>query len=353
MIRPCSTKLSSSLRVLISSLLLFAGISASSSELPVATGVSTSVTYQGSRFNAIKQIVFAEPYQELPQYRVERKHFGKKGNNKGNYVLEAGKRTLSIRHDLLDFPNKQKLFQANGICFAGRWRIDKQSSFSGQFSYLTNTPVIARASVALSGTKQKNKRAFGFALKLFPAANKNDIVPTLNVFVMHSLSGTVTQHVLDLTMDNEPPLNGLPPFSQLGVAYRLLKDFSRADKEISQQKPDVGFRPVSHLAEINSRGKRITDEKIISPRWLRLRPSDEAPRVDKDDFRDELRLDHYPKEQLIWTIEVGTVEDVNNNKKPQKSKAHWQMIGRLVLNESVTSATCDQRLHFSHPTLQQ
>lgn len=352
MIRPCRDKLSSGVQVLLSCLLLFANTHVKATELTIPSKIAITTEYQGSRFNRIKQRVFDKPYQALPQYRVDRKHFGKKGKSNSNYVLAAGKRTLSVRHDLLDFPNQQKLFQANGICFAGRWLIDQPSPFSGQFSYLINTPVIARASVALSGTQQKHKRAFGFALKLFPTANKNTPVPTLNVFAMHSLSGTVTKHVLDLTLDNEPPLNGLPAFSQLAIAYRLLKDFSRADKEISQQKPDVGFRPVSHLAEINAIGQQVKSEKIIAPRWLRLIPNSELPRVDKDDFRDELRVEHYPQKQLIWAIEVGTIKEDNDNNKPKKAKAQWQTIGQLVLNASVTSAACDQQLHFAHPKLQ-
>ncbi len=351
MLRPCVAKLSSCLQVLSICLLGFVSLSTNGATSLAEASIANE--YQGSSFDRIKHIVFESPYRELPQYRVDRKHFGKKGKGKDNYVLEAGKRTLSVRHDLLDFPNKQKLFQANGICFAGDWIIDQRSPFTGQFSYLTNTPVIARASVALSGTKQKNKRAFGFALKLFPSPSKNIAVPTLNAFVMHSLSGTVTKHVLDLTMDNEPPLNGLPPFSQLGVAYRLLRDFSRADKEISQQKPDVGFRPISHLAVVNSKGENIVLDKIISPRWLRLRPHGDTPRADKNDFRDELRLENYPNQQLSWAIEVGYVENIDNSDsdKIKKSKAQWQEIGQLVVNESVASAACDQQLHFSHPTL--
>lgn len=312
--------------------------------------------YKGSSFNQIKEAVFRDAYESLPQYRVSRKHFGKKGSSKDNHVFHAGRRTLTVRDDLWEFPNKQKLFQANGICFVGEWIIDKKTPFTGQFSDLTRTPVIARASVALSGTKQKNKRAFGFALKLFPASTKETVVPTLNTFVMHSLSGTVRKHVLDLTMDNEPPLNGLPPISQLGVAYRLLSDFSRADKVVSQTKPDVGFRPVAHLAEMTNDGERVKDDKVIAPRWLRLRPSVDLVRVDKDDFREELRVENYPENKLSWIIEVAAGHaDVDGNEKQKaikKSKAQWLVVGQLILNESIISPGCDQRLHFSHPVLQ-
>ncbi len=297
--------------------------------------------YEGSSFNAVKQIVFQNPYDVLPQYRVSKKQFGKKGVTPENYVLKAAKRTLTRQEDLWDFPNGQKLFQANGICFSGEWIIDKESLYTGQFQYLTRSRVIARASVALSGTKQSDKRAFGFALKLFPSSDPNTVAPTLNAFVMHSLGGTYTQHVLDLVMDNEPPLGGLPPLSQLGLAYRLLKDFKTADKMFTTEKPDVGYRPVAHLAV----STKSENTEIIAPTWLRLRPAEELPRIDKADFRDELRVEHYPDQRLLWVIEVAS------GKRKNKSSAEWITLGRLVLNESITSPACDQQLHFAHPVL--
>ncbi len=307
----------------------------------LAVLMPSALAYEGSSFNSVSQIVFQNPYGVLPQYRVSKKQFGEKGVVPDNYVLQAAKRTLTTQEDFWDFPNGQKLFQANGICFAGEWLIDKTSPYTGQFSYLTKSRVIARASVALSGTKQSDKRAFGFALKLFPSSDPNTVAPTLNAFVMHSMAGTYTQHVLDLVMDNEPALGGLPPISQLGLAYRLLKDFKTADKMFTTAKPDVGYRPVAHLAVPNREDRKA----IVAPTWLRLRPFENLPRIDKADFRDELRVEHYPKQQLIWAIEVAS------GKRNNKSDAEWIILGRLVLNESITSPACDQQLHFAHPVL--
>lgn len=295
--------------------------------------------YEGSSYNAIKQAVFQSPYPELPHYRVEKKLFGKSGRNEDNHLLRAAKRTLTIEDDLLEFPQGQKLLNANGICFAGEWMVDAASPYTGLFQHPTRSPAIARASVALSGTEQSDKRAFGMALKLFPLNDSETVVPTLNAFVMHSMGGVRTKHVLDLALDNAPPLGALPSFTQLSVAYRLLRDLETADKLVSQTKPDVSYRPITHLAEYRTKGE------VVAPVWLRLRAADELPRVDKNDFRDELRVEHYPQQKLIWLIDVAAGED------GKKSNAEWLTIGKLVFSESITSPACDRRLHFAHPRL--
>ena len=295
--------------------------------------------YQGSSYNEIKQVIFSTPYSSLPHYQVNKKLFGNSGNSETNLLLQAARRTLTIKDDLFDFPQDQKLLQANGICFAGKWVIDKPSPYSGQFRYPTRSPVIARASVALSGTLQSDIRAFGLALKLFPGQDPDKPAPTLNAFVLNSMGGVRSKHVLDLSLDNAPPLGSLPSWGHVTTAYRLLRDLKAADKIVSKTKPDVSFRPVTQLAEYASNGP------IVSPTWLRLRAPDELPRVDQTDFRDELRVQHYPQQQLIWLIEVAHDEGRG------KSKAQWQPIGKLIFSESITSQACDQRLHFAHPTL--
>lgn len=325
--------------------------------------VPHAFAYDGSSFNSVKNKVFQTPYDFLPHYKIQKKAFGRKGKNEKNAVYQAAKRTLSVAEDFLAFPGGQKLFQANGICFAGSWVIDKPSAYTGLFQYLTHSRVIARASVALDGTTQSDKRAFGMALKLFPEENADTKSPTYNVFVMNTMAGVVNKHVLDLPMDNEPARGGLPPFAKLAVAYRILKDFKAADKSLSSTNPQVGFRPVTHLAEYKSIQSAVVSDQglqknvveparvVVSPRWLRLTPEAGAPRIDQDDFRDELDLENYPNQTLSWSIDVANATDQDAGTKNKKSKAQWETIGKLTFNESVTSAVCDQQLHFAHPKL--
>ncbi len=297
-----------------------------------AAQIPDTAGYQGASFNNIRRLVFANPYDALPTYRVNKEQFGPRGNHKDNRVYAAGLRTLSSREDLLEFDGGQKLLQANGICFAGEWIIDRPSGYAGLLAEGTRVPVIARASVSLDGTRRKHKRAFGMALKLFPAADRATAVETVNIFVMHSLGGVRTDHVLNLALDNAPALGSLPPFGQWSTALRLQSDFERADQTASGR-ANLAYRPVAQLSGSDG------------PRWLRLVASHGMPRVDADDFRDELNLDHYPNGELRWDIAIA------DGQKGKKDAASWTTVGELRVSESVVSASCDRRLHFAHPRL--
>lgn len=301
---------------------------------------AAAFVYDGSSFRHVKQVIFASPYATLPHYKVDKKRFGRSGDNAANLLLAAAKRTLTNLSDLYKFPHGQKLLQANGICFTGKWIIDSQSPFTGQFSHLTQSLAIVRASVSLSGTRQQDRRAFAIAIKLFPTTDPDAIVKTLNIFTMHSMGGVKSKHILDLVVDNEPLLGGLPGLGDWATAYRLLADLERADGLISYNKPSVRYRPVTHLAEYGH------SSTVVAPRWLRLRPVATLPRINRQDFRDELRIEHYPRGQLQWDIDVAPDSDSHN-----KSTAQWTTIGKLILTDSVTSAACDNRLHFTHPPL--
>ena len=296
-----------------------------------------------STFEQVKEAVFTKPYAKLPTYKVNKKLFGKSGNNEQNQLLSAAKRTLNDPRDLIDFPQGQKLLQANGICFVGEWIINEDNDsgtvvndYTGLFQSGVSVPVIVRASVALSGTLQKNKRAFGLAIKFFD--DESTSKPSLNAFVLNSFGGVITKHVLDLSLDNQPTLGSLPKWGDLGTALRLRKDLEKADREQGAEKPRFAFRPITHLASYQ------TSEAVSSPQWLRLKALT-TERIDEDDFRDELRIEHYANQKIVYSIEVA------DDSVKKKSKAQWQLIGNITLNQSITSAACDQNLHFMHPSL--
>ena len=294
------------------------------------------------RFEQLKQKLFETPYIELPNYQVKRSLFGKSGNSDQNLLLSAARRTLESSTDFIESATEPKLLNANGICFIGQWKITADTPYTGLYTKGSFAPAIVRASVALSGTLQKNIRAFGLAIKLLPDDLGNQA--SLNAFVLHSMGGTIRKHVLDLSIDNEPPLGGLPKLSDLPTALRLRRDLEKADKEFGAEKPDVSFRPVALFAEYGQ-----NERTVISPRWLRLRAVSEQ-RVDQNDFRDEMRTEHYENNTLSYHIEVaGSYYEQSTNSR--KSRAQWQTIGELILTESVTSKACDINLHFQHPPL--
>lgn len=311
-----------------------------------AAATSDTRNHLDSYYEQVKKEVFKDPYPFLPQYEVSRDLFDK---NNENLLLKHATRTLSSNADFIELESKQKLLQANGICFAGTWRIAKDSPYSGLYASNTNIPVIARASVSLSGTKQNDKRAFGMAIKLFPGALE-DGVSTQNIFVMHSLGGTKTKHILSLSMTNEPELGELPPFSQLLTAYRLESDLEQADKTFSKEKANARFRPVSQLGkvEVNTtekRSQKIASNAFHAPHWLKIAPSSDTVFVDRDDFREELNVSLYPNNEITWDIFAA------EKNKNGVASALWQPIGTLTVSESVVSLTCDTRLHFTHPAI--
>ena len=297
-------------------------------------------------YDHVVREVFSDPYPFPPQYEVSRDLFDK---GRENILLKHAKRTLSSNADFVELETKQKLLQANGICFAGIWRIANDSPYSGLYASSTNIPVIVRASVSLSGTKQKDKRAFGMAIKLFPGSHA-DGISTENLFVMHSLGGTKTKQVLRLAMTNEPALGELPPFSQLLTAYRLESDLEQADQLFSKDSANARFRPVSHIGKVDVRNAPVNTQKaekrsFYAPRWLKLIPSPDTVYVDKDDFREELNVFHYPNHEIKWEIHAA------NENEAGVDSALWQHIGTLTVTASVVSLTCDTRLHFNHPAI--
>ena len=291
-----------------------------------------------SRFINLKNTLFATPYDELPSYKVSRKLFGPSKDNEKNKLLQAARRTFDDTSDLISFPSGQKLLNANGICFVGEWRITQENPFTGLYKKGVISPAIIRGSVALSGTRQKNKRSFGMAIKLLP----HDLgqAPSLNAFVLHSMGGIRTKNLLDLSMDNQPPLGRLPNFRDISTALRLRSDLEKADKEKGAKRPSVSYRPVNDFAKYNQ-----DKDNVIAPKWLKLKPQTET-RIDEDDFRNEFNVASYPNNNIRYAIEVAA--DTDNGKK---ANAQWQEIGELILNKSVTSKACDTQLHFTHPKL--
>jgi len=323
-------------RISIGFIVVFLCVPASAAQQPDTNGEGNI------RFERLKSAIFAQPYDRLPNYKVGRKAFGKSGKSEKNQLLKAARRTLQDERDLIELPSGHKLLNANGICFVAQWVISESSGFTGLFAKGVTSPVIMRASVALSGTRQKDKRAFGMAIKLLPANLADE--PSINFFVLNSMGGAVTKHVLGLSMDNQPPLGRIPRWRDIPTALRLRKDLQQADLEQGAENPQVAFRPVTQLASYRTGVESSVDEQAVAPKWLRLSALT-AERIDKDDFRDELRLENYVNKQLVYQIEVAA------DNGGEKSKADWTPIGTLSLLESVTSPVCDNNLHFKHPRL--
>jgi len=276
-----------------------------------------------NQFQAVWDIVKSDPYKELPQNNLS---FNKLFTWKKNIILDDAKRTLENRTDIL--PPFEKLAHPNGICLKGQWNIKASNPFSGYFRQGSQALIIARASSAMSKTKQGEIRAFGLAGKLFPTTNplKINNQPSANFFVIDDLGGTKAQNFTDVSLTNTPSIStNSEVLKHIAYALKVNSAFKEADKNPSE-------RQLYEISELGEKGA------IKTPKWIKITAQNKINTHAKD-FRDELKINSSKK--LIFTIEVAD--------KKKENKKLWQKIGTITFDDSTTSYACDQQLHFHHP----
>jgi len=267
--------------------------------------------------------VKSDPYEKLPQ--VEVSYFKLSGEHG---ISQSAERTLNEDADLLE--PFEKLAHPNGVCFKGVWKIDIENPYGGYFKKGSEALIIARASTAMSNTQSGSTRAFGFALKLFPTmkTQKQNTQASANIFLIEDLGGSDATHYLDVALTNEPSLS-ITLEALLNAAYgvKVARAFAKADNNPSIRQ----LYEISYLGESNS-------SKVITPKWLKIEAGS-SQRVDAKDFREELKIEE--KEELVFNIFVAS--------RVVDEKKEWLKIGKIVLDSSVVSSSCDRRLHFHHP----
>jgi len=290
-------------------------ISSKPSTLPVNTPHS---------FQEVWNEITSDPLTTLPQNSVT---FGKLFTFSKNIILANAKRTLVERRDIIE--PFDKLAHPNGVCLKGTWKITQENPYSGYFKNNSKALIIARASTALSKTKQGEIRPFGLAGKLFPTTNPNQInsEPTANFFVIDDLGGTDAKHYTDVKMTNEPTVSKTSEvFKNLLYALKVAKAFSSADK-------NSGIRQLYEISELGEPNK----SNIITPKWIQI-SAQKGQTVDAKDFREEFLLN---TKEIVFNIEVAS--------KEQNSIKNWKKIGTITFDKAIVSDTCDHRLHFHHP----
>jgi hypothetical protein len=269
--------------------------------------------YRGTTYQYVKDAAWNNPYTELPKH---------KGLRPGKFIqfLNDSARNMHDRRDIR--PKYDKLIHAHGICFAGIWRIDADSPYTGYFKKGSKGLVIARGSVAGIFTKRGFPRAFGFGGKIFPTLSPNDWVWPANFVTVSHLSGSKAPHITDIEVSNGPTI-GLDPIANA---------INRFVFRIMDTRP--GYR---QLFPISTLGLK-PEEKPVTPDLMMLRVDESMPKIDAEDFRDELRLKHYPNNKLIYTINVKNFEDTR-----------WERLGVLEFTEDMISEGSDKHLHFWIP----
>ena len=277
---------------------------------------SEKISYK-KQFNSIWNIIESDPYDTLPQDKISYFKLFKDGNST---ILKDAKRTLNSKEDIL--PYFDKLAHPNGICLKGLWEIKQDNIYSGYFKKGSKALIIARASSALSNTKKGQIRTFGFAGKLFATTNPNKVVKqTANFFLIDDLGGTKEHYYTNTVLTNAPKISfNIEVFKNIFYALDLKDAFEKADKN-----PNI--RQVYEISELEE------NKKIITPKYMQIKSSKIYDK-NKDDFRDELKI---TTKNLIFNIYVSN------------DKESWENIGHIIFDKSITSISCDHRLHFSHP----
>ena len=300
---------------------IFFSLSGCTKEVPL----EAKTTQKPNSFQHVWDVVSASVLKMLPQEKVS---FGKLFSFGKDIILQDAKRTLDSRADLL--APFEKLAHPNGICFKGIWSIDTPNIYSGYFKQNTHGLIIARASSAMSNTKQGEVRAFGFAGKLFPSLDPTHISlsHSANFFLIDDLGGTKALHYTDVSLSNEPTVSATSAvLKNILYALKVARTFAQVDE-------NPGIRQlyeISYLEEVDT-------AHIITPKWMKIEAY-HPQKVDAKDFRDELNIKE--GESLTFDIYVASVV--------VKGKKQWKRIGSIVLDDSVVSTACDKKLHFHHP----
>lgn len=297
--------------------------------------------YSGSSFNEVWGVVLDQSFNPrtevesaeykvyrdglLPQYPVNATSVFKNGDSE---LKRDAIRTTSERFDYYD--RLPKKLHPNGVCVAGEWKIETNTPYSGMLASQASGLIIGRISVAMEKTKAGQDRGFGFAGKIFPTLNQNDVVKTGNFFSVDVLMGTDLAHALDAKTTNQPALGF--NFSLIGLGLRIASALKAGDK-------DPGFRPLTQVATAGL----ADNAPVLQPHWIRFRADAKLKRNNQADFRNEILVAMHENKTLTYYV------DVSNTTHDRNTTRGWSTIGRITLNQAITSYGCDRRLHFSHP----
>lgn len=274
--------------------------------------------YEGVTFNYVKGEGFSEPYDKLPYYP------GLSPSTISIPLLiqlfNDAARNMFDKRDIR--PKFNKLIHANGVCFTGTWKITQESPYTGYFAKGSEGLVFARLSVAGFRIRRGDRRGFGFAGKVFPTLNPNEKVKPGNFVAIDSLTGTKAPHITNTELTNFPIVG-----FDLGARFVNLVIFRLMDRR-------PGYR---QLFPISTLGLSPNDP-VITPDLLMLRVAPNTHKVDAEDFRDELRLEHYPEHKLVYTINVKNFDE-----------STWTHLGEIELTDYALCEGCDKKTHFWIP----
>ena len=320
--------------------------------------------YAGSRYAAVRDAIFANPYQRVwgsererpwPIYRVTLASVLRGILPWRNPYLfrQATERAVDSHADLrwgADGKGFRRLLHPNGICLTGMWEITEQSSYSGYFGQGRKALLIGRYSTCCTETRRGHTRSLSLVGKLFPTVDPNHAegLRTASFITQQDIGGDHTDYINDAELRNAPDTRvwrrrlGVPTLLVTGTLFR------RVDREPS-------IRQLYQIAELG----KPSNEPTRTPSFMRIRVVPEQPRIEGAglDFRDEIMAqifdkgDPAPKRTLTFAIDVTDEGSTHGTPVFQRRTfENWRHIGKLTFNNAVASYNADFVIHFNHPT---
>jgi hypothetical protein len=311
--------------------------------------------YHGSRFSAVRDAIFANPYQKvwggageppLPTYEVTFRSVLRG-------LRQASVRTVDSHADLrwgTDGKGVRRLLHPNGVGLTGLWEITEDTPYSGYFRKGSRALTVGRYSTCCTETRRGHTRSLSLVGKLFPTTDPGHAEPlqTASFFTQQDFGGDHTDFINDAELRSAPDTR----LWRRGAGFPILMlsglDFLRADKTTT-------LRQLYQIAELG----KAQDEPTRAPAFMRLLIAPGQPRIAGKglDFRDEImaqifdRGDPAPKRTLTFQIEVTDEGTTRGTPVFQRRTFKgWRPIGKLVFDNAVASYNGDFVLHFNHPT---
>ncbi|MEA2558852.1 MAG: hypothetical protein QOH06_356 [Acidobacteriota bacterium] len=317
----------------------------------------------GSRFSAVRDAVFANPYQKVwgAKENAPLERFpvtfmplikGMLPGGKTWQFLAAAKRVLASDSDLRWGPDGKgfrRLLHANGICMTGLWEITEDTPYTGYFSKGSRGLTVARYSTCCTETRRGNTRSLAMIGRIYPTTDPNhpEPLPTASFITQEDIGGEDTPNLNDAKLRNAPNTtatrrgSGMPILLLTGLVLN-----------IAEKKPTI--RQVYPIAELG----KPPAEPTRAPEFMQLTLASGQPVIPGSDldFRDEIMAHIYdpgdpaPKRRLVFDIETSDTGTTHGLPiKERRDITNWKKIGTMTFDAAVVSFNGDRVFHVNHP----
>lgn len=317
----------------------------------------------GSRFSAVRDAVFANPYQKvwgapgnapLERFPVTFMPLIKgmlPGGGRWQF-LAAAKRVLASDSDLRWGPDGQgfrRLLHANGICMTGLWEVTEDTPYTGYFRKGSRGLIIARYSTCCTETRRGNTRSLSMIARIYPTTDPDhhEPLPTACFITQEDIGGEDTPNINDAKLRNAPNTTatrrggGMPILLLTGLVLN-----------VAEKKPSI--RQVYQIAELG----KPPAEPTRAPEFMQLTVAPGQPVIPGDDldFRDEIMAHIYdpghatPQRKLVFDVETSDTGTTHGLPiRERRNITNWKKIGTMTFDAAVVSFNGDRVFHVNHP----